>query len=230
MRRLLLVAASAALLLLGLQPAANGATAKSNTAEVFTVWDGGSYEYFKTCSGAPSFTCGTYGQTMYVQITGSYPPRQQAIVLNYQITDITATSGLDYTYPATGTVTIPGGQYVTGLYIPIVVDSLTEGSETFRVSLTHSSVGGNISDTGVGTISDNGLIPPDCNLSQADSKTVSMACSGRPANQTWYNDAFCGDEWPRVEYEAGNQVTGNGTSTSRCISYAWRDADFVVVS
>jgi hypothetical protein len=142
MRRLLLVAASAALLLLGMQPAAHAAKVQPNASEVFTVWDGGSYEYFKTCSGAPSFTCGTYGQTMYVQITGSWPPRNQPIQLGYQITDSTATSGVDYNFPTTGTVTIPAGQYVTGLNIPIIVDSTTEPSETFQVSLTSSSVAG----------------------------------------------------------------------------------------
>jgi len=228
MRRLLLVAASAALLLLGMQPAAYAT--RPNAPEVFTVWDGGSYEYFKTCSGAPSFTCGTYGHTMYVQITGSWPPRNQPIQLGYKITDITATHGVDYNFPTTGTVTMPAGQYVTGLNIPIIVDSVAEPSETFQVSLTSSSVGGNISDTGIGTITDGGLIPADCDLSQADADTVSMTCGGRPPTQQWYNSATCGDEWPHVAFADGNVVTGNGTSTTHCTSYHWRDADFIARS
>jgi hypothetical protein len=137
---------------------------------------------------------------------------------------------VDYDFPTTGTVTIPAGQYVTGLNIPIIVDSTTEPSETFQVSLTSSSVGGDISDTGIGTITDGGLIPLDCNLSQSDSKTVSMTCGGRPPAQQWYNSASCGEEWPHVAYADGNVVTGNGTSTTYCTSYTWTSADFVALS
>jgi hypothetical protein len=57
-----------------------------------------------------------------------------------------------------------------------------------------------------------------------------MTCSGRPPTQQWYNGAHCGDEWPHVEYVAGNVVTGNGTSTTHCNTYLWRDASFIVKS
>ncbi len=226
--RPLLIAAAAALIALAGSPAQAAQAAQSS--EVFTVWDGGSYEYDKTCSSTAPFTCGTFAQSMYVQITGSYPPRNVAITLGYRIEDITTTAGQDYTLPTTGTVTMPAGQYVTGLFVPLVVDGIAEPSETFRVHLTSSSVGGDISDTGIGTITNDGLIPADCSLSRSDLYTVSMSCTNRPPTQRWQNAADCGTEWPHYEYAAGPIVTGNGTSTTQCHIYRWTDASFVVVN
>jgi hypothetical protein len=231
--RSFLVAAAAVLIVLGMQPSAHAAVRPAKGGgggEVFTVWDGSSYEYFKTCADTAPFTCGTFGESMYVQITGTYPAKTFAITLGYHIEDITTTAGADYTLPVDGTVTIPANQYVTGLWVPLVVDGVAEPNETFRVHLTSSSVGGNISDTGIGTIWNDGLIPADCNLSRSGLYTVSMTCTNRPPTQQWYNAASCGEEWPHVEYVDGPTVTGNGTSTSQCHSYAWKDASFVIVS
>jgi hypothetical protein len=224
-----LVLVVAVLMALGMQPAAHAAVQPAASGEVFTVWDGGSYEYYKTCSGSAPFSCGTFAQTMYVQITGSWPPKSVAITLGYRIEDITTTAGQDYTLATTGTVTIPANQYVTGLMVPLVADGIAEPNETFRVHLTSSSVGGNISDTGIGTIWNDGLIPADCSLSRSNLHTVSMSCSNRPPTQQWRNSADCGDEWPQIEFVDGPVVTGNGTSTTQCLSYAWKDANFVIV-
>jgi hypothetical protein len=199
--------------------------AQAAGGEVFTVWDGSSYEYYKTCSATPPYPCSTVAQTMYLQITGSQT-KSTPIVLGYHIEDITTTAGADYNFPTTGTVTMPANQNVTALFIPLVADGIAEPTETFRVHLTSSSVGGNISDTGIGSIWNDGLIPGDCNLSRSSLYTVSMTCTGRPVGQQWQNIADCGDEWPHVETVLGNVVTGNGTSTATCRSYPWKDSTF----
>jgi hypothetical protein len=226
-----IVLTAVVLTVLAMQPAAHAAPQgpKSGGGEVFTVWDGSSYEYYKTCSGAAPFTCGTFAQTMYVQITGTYPPKSFPITLGYHIEDITTTAGQDYTLPINGTVTIPANQYVTGLFVPLVVDGVAESAETFRVHLTSSSVGGDISDTGIGTIYNDGLIPADCSLSRSSPYTVAMTCTGRPPTQQWRNSAQCGEEWPHVAFVNGPIVTGNGTSSTTCQSYLWTNADFSIV-
>jgi hypothetical protein len=219
--RLLATAAVALPITLSVQPAAQAAG-----GDVFTVWDGSSYEYYKTCSATSPFPCSTNAQTMYVQITGTYPPKSFAITLGYQIEDITTTAGQDYTLATTGTVVMPANQYVTGLFVPLVADGLAESSETFRVHLTSSSVGGDISDTGIGTIWNDGLIPGDCSLSRTSLYTVAMSCTGRPPTQQWRSIADCGEEWPHVQTVLGPVVTGNGTSSTTCPSYAWKDSTF----
>ena len=199
--------------------------ARAAAGEVFTVWDGSSYEYYKTCSDTPPYPCSTVAETMYVQISASQT-KHSPIVLGYSIEDITTTAGADYTLPTTGTVTIPANQYVTGLYVPLVADGVAESTETFRVHLTSSSVGGDFTDTGLGSIWNDGLIPGDCSLSRSSLYSVSMTCTGRPAGQQWSNIADCGEDWPRVEEVSGPTVTGNGTSTATCTAYAWKDSTF----
>jgi hypothetical protein len=211
--RLLTAAAAVALATLGLAAPAQAAPV------AFTVWDGGSYEYFKTCSDDPPFTCGTFAHNMYVQVTGPWPPRSQPITLGYVVEPITASPGADYVVPS-GTVTIPAGQYVTGIYVTLVADGAAESPETFRVRLTSSSIGGNISDTGIGTIYNDGLIPGDCTLSKPNLVLTSMTCTNRPAGQRWVHQVACREmpTWGYIEI-TGPVVTGNGTSTVDCSAY-----------
>jgi hypothetical protein len=218
--RILAVTAVAALCGLGLLPAAHAA------GPVFTVWDGSSYEYYKSCTTSPPYSCGANSLSMYLQI--SVANRTGPITLGYQITDITATAGQDYTFPTSGTVTIPSGQYVTGLHIPLVNDGVTEPNETFRVRLTSSSAGGDISDTGIGTIWDAGQIPLDCNLNRTDSMTVSMTCTNRPPTQRWFHNIQCGKGWTS-ESVNGPTITGNGTSTARCAQFVYKASSFHIV-
>jgi Calx-beta domain len=225
--RLLTFAATVTLVGLSLVPAAQAAKPHN----VFTVYDGASYEYVKTCADTAPFSCGTFAESMFVQIVGPYPPKNYPITLTYRIEPITATAGADYTL-SSGTAAIAAGQYVTGIRIPLVADGVAEPNETFRVRLTSSSIGGNISDTGIGTIWNDGQIPPDCNLSKPDLITTSMTCTNRPAGQRWQHIVTCGDigAWGYVR-AYGPVVTGNGTSTAVCDDFAGYDeSQFYVVT
>jgi len=220
--RAFVVAAAATLVTLGLLPCA-----QAESSPVFSVQDVSSYEYYKSCSSSTPYTCSTTSNSLYVPINIDYP-RSTPITLGYQLEDITTTAGLDYTGPTSGTVTLNAWQYGMVLTVPIVNDGVAEPTETFRVRLTSSSVGGNISDTGVATILDAGQIPSDCNLSRSDAYTVSLACTGRPANQQWYHRIQCGGWWPNSAFSNGNTVTGNGTSTARCQGSNYVSSSFVL--
>jgi hypothetical protein len=209
--RLLTAAAAVALAAIGLAPSANAA---SRTI-AFELTDGTSYEYVKTCSNVAPFTCGTFAKRLIIQIVGPYPPRNYPINLDFQIDPITATPGADYTVTS-GTATIPAGQYVSHIIIPLVNDAVAEPTETLRVRLTRSSIGGNISDTAIGTIWNDGQIPRDCNLSKSDLITTSLTCTNRPAGQRWRHVVTCGESGWGYHRAEGPVVTTNGTSTAVC--------------
>lgn len=210
LRTLLLIVAAGALMTLGVAAPAQAA------GPTFKVSDGGAWEYHRTCADVAPFACGDRTQTMYMQVVGPWPPRSYPITLGYVIEPITATAGVDYT-GTTGTVTIPAGQYVASIPIPVVNDRVAEPNETLRVRLTSSSVGGNISDTGIGTIFNDGAIPADCTLFKPDLATTTMTCTGRPAGQTWRHVVDCFDthSWGMLR-EYGPVVAGNGSSTTVC--------------
>lgn len=60
-----------------------------------------------------------------------------------------------------------------------------------------------------------GEIPADCQLTAPSSQTRSLTCTNRPAAQRWHLYMYC-IKWVNVEFEVGNIVTGNGTSTATC--------------
>ncbi|WP_018353377.1 Calx-beta domain-containing protein [Longispora albida] len=209
--RLMMVAAAAALTTLGMMPSAQAA----NPSNVFTVNDGWSYEYEKSCQSTAPFACTSNATSLSIMVSGAYPGKSYAITLGYQVEAVSATAGVDYV-ASTGTVTIPAGNYRGYLSVPLVNDGLAEGTETFRIRLTSSSAGGNISDTGLGYIWNEGQIPADCALSKSDLRTTTISCSGRPATQPWRTVVNCEDVGMGYLQAYGAAITGNGTSTAVC--------------
>ena len=143
------------------------------------------------------------------------------ITFGFQLENITATQGVDYvSWPYS-----PPNQITTGtngkaqIAVDIIVDSVTEANETFRVRLTSSSRPVNITDTGIGTILDGNQLPPDCTPSVVSTDTGSMTCGSRPAGQQWRARFQCGGFPPH--YANGTVVTGNGTSTAICVFEDW---------
>ena len=222
--RMFTIAGVAALLALGTLPAA-----QASSRTVLTVSDSASYEYYKSCSDSPPFACGTFGNTIFITIQVKNRPRPDApITVGYQIVNGTAVAGQDFLGPTSGTVTIPVNASQDYVPVQLIVDSVTEPTETFTVRLTSSSVPADISDTGTGMINDGGVIPADCNLSRADASTVSLTCSNRPASQRWLETIQCGEEFTTLLVN-GNAVTGNGTSTARCTSRPYMHSYFTVL-
>ena len=185
------------------------------TGPTFSVFDAQSYEYSKDCSTqGPPFPCTTNSQDMYVEIWTPQPLNQQ-VTFGYQIDPITATEGSDY-IGTTGTAVMPANTNYSLIEIPVIMDGVAEPSETLQVKLTSSSIGGDISDTGIGTILNDGQVPADCNLSRPSLKVTSMACTNRPPTQQWQIQITCYEgAWGYVS-AYGQFVTGNGTSTATC--------------
>src|SRR5437867_2090809 len=154
--------------------------AQASNSVTFTVGDAQSYEYVKDCSTQAPYPCTTSSLTMYVEIWTPLPPKPyRDVTFGYAIDAITATQGVDY-IGTTGTVVMAAGTNFAFIAIPVINDGVAEGSETLRVRLTSSSIGGNISDTGIGTILNDGQIPADCTLSRPSLKVTSMQCTNRP--------------------------------------------------
>ena len=206
-------------------------SAQASTRVTFTVQDAQSYEYVKDCSTQAPYPCTTSSLTMYVEIWTPLPPKPyRDVTFGYAIDPITATEGVDYT-GTTGTTVMAAGTNFAFVAIPVINDGVPEGSETLRVRLTSSSIGGDISDTGIGTILNDGQIPADCTLSRPSLMVTSMGCTNRPTTQQWQIQITCYDSgaWGYVR-GYGNLVTGNGTSTVTCdeVDYSYGDPYFDV--
>ena len=79
--------------------------------------------------------------------------------MNYTLTGITATSGLDYQHTG-GTITIIAGATGATRVLATSGDAIYEGNETFHFILSSPSSNATISDaTGVVTITDNESVP-----------------------------------------------------------------------
>ncbi|WP_412540528.1 Calx-beta domain-containing protein [Longispora sp. K20-0274] len=207
----LLVAAAATVATLGMVPAAAQAAGAGTT---FSVNGGFADEYTRSCQAVAPFACG-FGATSLPVTVSISSTRNVAVTLGYQLESMTATNGVDYG-ATTGTVTIPAGSFNGKVYIPIVNDGVTEGTEQFRIRLTSSSIGGNYSATGTATIFDQGNIPLDCSLSKADLATTTISCANRPATQPWQTVVNCQDFVMGYLEAKGAVITGNGTSTAVC--------------
>lgn len=229
-----MVLAAIVVLTLGWLPAAPAAAAASLVA---TVYDVQGPEHRLECGSAAGPCTLTYESRVYFIITVNFNSGAP-ITFNYVVEGITATAGVDYTvipYPnQAGQVTVypsPQGTSSALVIVKITDDGVAEPTETMRLRLTSSSRPVNISDTGLGTITNGSQLPPDCSLSRVSDDIGSLACTARPPAQQWRVKLECGGFPPGLAY--GNTVTGNGTSTGRCLfrePYFVGPADFVVVA
>lgn len=217
--RVLAMAGAAALVVLGLVPAAQAA------GRTVTVDDFSSFESSWTCTADPPFGCSSSAERIMFQIHIN-PSPSQAVTLGWRLEDITATAGQDYTGPTSGTVTFPANGYVTFVYVPLVKDAVAESNETFRFRITSSSIPATFTDTAIGTIKNGDQVPSDCTVTQTTYNDMYMTCSNRPPAQRWHLQAECAHFWSIIRN--GNIVTGNGTSSvTNCAAYAFYPA-FVI--
>lgn len=214
--RLLAMAGAAALVMFAWVPAAQAA------GRTVTVDDFASFESSWACTADPPFGCSSSAERIMFQIHMS-PSPSQAVTLGWQLEDITATAGQDYTGPTSGTVTFPANGYVTYVYVPLVKDAVAESNETFRFRITSSSVPATFTDTAIGTIKNGDQVPSDCTVTQTTYNDMFMTCSNRPPAQRWHLQAECAHFWAIIRN--GNIVTGNGTSSvTNCAAYAYYPA------
>ena len=174
-------------------------------------------EYIQDCTTTEPSRCDiATSNSIGISVTVNNRPKQNGayfpITVNYQIINGTAVAGQDF-IGSSGSFVISANNQNGGFSLPLVNDGVAEPNETFTVRLTSASVSGDISDTGVGTITDGNQFPDDCTLTQnLAAKTRSLTCTNRPAGQQW----LIVQTWVGWGYEQefGNLVTGNGTSTA----------------
>ncbi len=65
-----------------------------------------------------------------------FNPDSSRAAIEFVVSDVTATEGLDYFAPANTRISFGPGQRSARLLIPLVQDSLVEGDEAFMIELT----------------------------------------------------------------------------------------------
>jgi hypothetical protein len=130
----------------------------------------------------------------------------------YKVVNGTAVNGVDFSTPATGEVVIAVGQTTANLAIPLLDSGLFDANKSFTVVITGTTTPITISNsTGTGLI-EGGNIASDCSFTWLGGLSLALNCTGRPPTQVWDFEAGCGD----FHEVAGNEVTGDGTSTANC--------------
>jgi hypothetical protein len=213
-RRLAIVGAAAMLCTAGALSTAPVALAKGGPATVIAVGSVSGYEYLPMCSNTAPYPCVNTALSLGFQI---YTSRMYThpITVGWQLFGGTATAGVDYTGPTSGTATIAGNTTNKEVLVPLVNDGFGEPNETFQVRLTSASVPADLSSIGTETILDGSRIPGDCTLSKNAPNQEAMTCTNRPPTQRWYLDVYC--HYPLGDPELfGNDVIGNGTSEGTC--------------
>jgi len=75
-----------------------------------------------------------------------------------------------------------------------------------------------------------GTLPSDCSLTFLNNHlTAAVNCTGRPSAQVWNILVLCHFNGMSGEVDAGNKVTGDGTSTATC-SYSIQAVSWVIDS
>lgn len=160
--------------------------------------------------GAVTVTEGTGGTTNAVFTITLDKATTIAKSFNFTTEDGTAKAGLDYTATA-GTVTFAPGETTKTISVPIVTDSIREGSESFALKLTSGETTNNVANA---TINDDDPAPT---VSIADATIV----EGAPGQHTIsFTLSLSAASEQTVSVNVG---TANGTATSA-------DNDFIPVA
>jgi Calx-beta domain-containing protein len=122
------------------------------------------------------------------------------VTVAYQTGDVTAVAGIDYT-PVAGVVTFPTGTVERPIVVPLTVDGIQEGDETFRVTLTQ--VSGAVATAG------------HADVTILDTPTIAADDSAVPEGDTGSSAAGLA---VRLSHSPGQTVTvayatGGGTAT-----------------
>jgi hypothetical protein len=197
LRKIVIAAGCTGLLAIGV---ATAAPAWASSATVSVLSDS-YYQYLKTCSSTTD--CNTISGTQLDFFFQLSKLVSYSVTLDYQVTN--------------GQVTIAAGDSFYDLEVPLVNEGEFGTTKTFTIAITKVVTGG-VGVTGgpaTGTIY-GGNVPLDCSYSNYTDRSMSLTCTGRPATQTWNMNLLCAGF--KVAYGAGNEVTGEGTSSATCPS------------
>ena len=134
-----------------------------------------------------------------------------ASTVGYTIINGSAVDGVDFNIAMTGTINVPEGGGTGALIVPVINEGGPDATETFTVERATGA-------TATGTSLPQAEVPSDCSLSATNNTAISITCTNRPADQTWWAYAWCPAF--KIVLRTGNQVTGDGTSTVACEAYS----------
>lgn len=183
------------------------------------VYGGVTAEYVKRCTSVEPFVCGTY--TNVASFTISVWNTNSPVTVSYEFLSGTATAGVDFTGPYTGSVTIQPNFPQAWVSVPVVNDGIAEPTESLSLRVTGVSVRANTGAQDETLIFDGGNMPADCNLAR-DRTSFTLTCTDRPAGEVWHLSISCDrgpswpNEWTRYFRVAGADVTGSGSATTQC--------------
>jgi hypothetical protein len=166
-----------------------------------------SYQYYLYCNESKSPPpCNLQGSTE-LEFEVYNAAGGPASTIGYTIVNGTAVDGVNFNIPMTGTINVPADGGDGALLVPVIDVSGVDTTETFTVDLANGA-------SATGTILPQAEVPSDCSLSPVGNTGISMTCTNRPADQTWWDYVLC----PTLKsvVRDGNQVTGDGTSTANC--------------
>jgi hypothetical protein len=182
------------------------------------VTTGSANQYLKSCqtqSTCNEVTAG--GLSVQFARTGAlaWVEHQPALGVFYEIINGTAVDGTDFNTPMTGEAIIPAGQWVgNDLVIPLVNEGQYGTSKTFTIEITGTTSAITISPGSATATILGGTVPLDCSFTWISGSSQSLTCTQRPATQVWNIEAYCRANMGGIIFpQAGNQVTGEGTST-----------------
>lgn len=210
MRIGLTTAALSAVLVAGSVLAAAPANAAAATAFVRSDV---TTQYDVTCASAS--TCNTITTGTLNIAFGRTGSTTSSLGIYYQVVNVTAVNGVDFSTPATGEVVIAAGQTTANLSIPLL-ESVFDAYKYFSVEITGTTTPITISNgTATGGMY-GGNIPSDCSFTYEGGLSLALGCTGRPPTQVWNIRALCGLIHGMPNGVNGNEVTGDGTSTVTC--------------
>jgi len=115
---------------------------------------------------SPTITEGDSGEQQMVFTVSLSAPPTVPVTMSFATVNGTATSGADFT-PLAGTLTFDTGVQELTVSVPILGDTIQEGTETFTLNLTNIVNASNTSAQGTGTILDNEIPPVGVSISDA---------------------------------------------------------------
>jgi hypothetical protein len=106
-------------------------------------------------------------------------PSLTDIIVSFETADGTALAGDGDFIPTTGSIVIPAGETTATVFVPVLVDAISDAGETFSLVLTGATDAEIADDTGVATILDGGVVLPtlaidDVQVTEPDSGTVTL--------------------------------------------------------
>jgi hypothetical protein len=168
-----------------------------------------------TCASAS--TCNTITTGTEEIAFGRTGSTTSSLGIYFKVVNVTAVNGVDFSTPATGEEIIAAGQTTADLSIPLLDSGLFDAYKYFSVEITGTTTPITISNsTATGGI-EGGNVPSDCSFTYEGGLSLALSCTARPPTQVWNLEVYCGLFIHGIPTGvAGNEVTGDGTSTATC--------------